>query len=105
MIKKLLILLGLVAFVPARVHAILRINTGVHTTIPQILGGILRILLAWSSLVATALFLGGALWMVASGGKDERVTVAKTVMKASLVGLAIIVGSWLILSTAVSLID
>ena len=103
--KKLLRLLGLLAFVPARAHAIITVGTGVTTDIPHILAGILSILLGWSSLVATALFLGGALWMVGSGGNDARVTTAKTIMKASLVGLAIVVGSWLILSTAVSFIN
>ncbi len=77
------------------------ISTGVSSTIPQIIQGIVNILLAWSSFVATALFLLGAILMVGSGGNDATLSAGKKIMKASLIGLAIVLSSWLILSTAV----
>jgi drug/metabolite transporter (DMT)-like permease len=58
-------------------------------------------LLRWSVLVATALFLLGCILMVGSGGDDATLSNGKKIMKASLIGLAIVLASWLILSTAV----
>ena len=77
------------------------IDTGVHSDIPTIMAGIVNLLLIWSGMVTTALFMAGAIWMVGSGGDEARVTTGKKIMKASLIGLAIILSSWLILSTAV----
>lgn len=77
------------------------VDTGVTTTIPQIVQGIVNILLRWGSVVATGIFLMGALFMAGSGGNDAFLSNGKKLMKASLIGLAIILSSWLILSTAV----
>jgi hypothetical protein len=84
--------------------AALTISTGVTSSVPSVLNGIVDLLLMWSSLVATALFLLGSLLMVGSGGNDATLSNGKKIMKASLIGLAIILSSWLILSTAVSFI-
>lgn len=94
------------AFVCAEsaVAAPLTISTGVTSTVPSVFNGVVNILLAWSSLVATALFLLGAILMVGSGGNDATLSNGKKIMKASLIGLAIILSSWMILSTAVSFI-
>ena|GEM_PF-1450948 len=83
----------------------LTISTGVTSTVPTIFNGIVDILLAWSSLVATTLFLLGSILMVGSGGNDATLSNGKKIMKASLIGLAIILSSWMILSTVVSFID
>lgn len=77
------------------------INTGVHSDVPRIMGGIVNVLLEWSSLVATALFLLGCLFLVGSGGNEQYSSAGKKIMKASLIGLAIILASWLIISTMV----
>jgi hypothetical protein len=80
------------------------IDTGVHTSIPRIFEGLINVLLMWSTLVASTLFLVGALMMVASAGSEEgtfSVSNGKKIMKAAVIGLAIIVGSWMILSTVV----
>lgn len=47
---------------------VVQINTGVHTTIPGVMEGIVNILLAWSGFTATGLFLIGAILMAGSGG-------------------------------------
>lgn len=80
------------------------IDTGVSTTIPQLISGIINVLLQWSGLVATGLFLLGATLMVASGGEDARLSAGKKIMKAAVIGLAFILASWLILSTVVSFV-
>ncbi len=80
------------------------VDTGVTSTIPSIFAGIVNLLLLWSGLLATALFLIGCILMVGSGGSDAILSNGKKIMKASLIGLAIILSSWLILSTAVYVI-
>jgi hypothetical protein len=100
------ILIGLTLFLAPLAGAAqpVVIDTGVHTTIPQLISGIINVLLQWSGLVATGLFLLGATLMVASGGEDSRLTAGKKIMKASIIGLAFILASWLILSTVVSFV-
>lgn len=94
--------LTLLAFV-GTADAALTIQTGIspNVTVSTIVGGLVYILLLWSSLVTTALFLLGCFLMVASGGNDALLSNGKKIMKASLIGLAIILSSWLILSTVV----
>lgn len=77
------------------------IDTDVHTTVPEILSGIVNVLLLWSGLLTTALFLLGAILMVGSGGSEASLAAGKKIMKSSLIGLALILGSWLLLSTIV----
>ena len=90
---------------PLRARAIsVLIDTGVNTTIPQIMQGLVNLFLMWSFFIATAIFLMGAALMVGSGGKDEFVSNGKKLMKASLIGLAIVLASWMILSSVVAFI-
>jgi len=81
------------------------ISTNVHSDVGTIVQGIITVLLGWSGVVATALFLLGCLLMVGSAGSEKFSSSGKTIMKASLIGLAIILASWLILSTVVYLIS
>jgi ABC-type nickel/cobalt efflux system permease component RcnA len=90
---------------PMTVSAQLRIDTGVYSTTETILGGIIDVLLLWSGVVTTAVFLIGALMMVASGGSDTYLSAGKKIMKAAAIGLAIILASWMILSTVVFVIS
>jgi len=84
----------------------LTIDTGIGgITIPSIGAGIVNVLLLWSGVVATALFLLGAIIMVGSGGSDTYLSAGKKIMKASAIGLAIILSSWMILSTVVTFIS
>ncbi len=75
------------------------IHTGVITTIPQIINGLIGTFLLWSTIVAATLFLLGAFAYTASGGEETWSTNGKKMMKAALIGYAIVLGSWLIIST------
>lgn len=98
------VILSSLAFAGTVSAAPLTIATGVTSTVPSIFNGIVNLLLIWSSLVATALFLMGCALMVGSGGNDATLSNGKKIMKASLIGLAIILSSWFIISTAVTFI-
>lgn len=89
---------------PTSAFAAVLINTGVNTTIPQIMQGLVDLFLRWSILIATAIFLLGAIFMVGSGGNDEYLSTGKKLMKAALIGFGIVLSSWLILSTVVAFI-
>lgn len=77
----------------------IKVDTGVRTTVDKLFGGIVNTLFVWAFAIATAIFLIGALFMVASGGEENVLTNAKRLMKGSLIGFAIVLGSWMILST------
>jgi hypothetical protein len=94
----------LLAISPAA-HAVITINTGVHSNIPKIIQGIVNVLLMWSGLVATALFLVGAIIMVASGGTDKWLSAGKNLMKSALIGYAFLLSSWVMISTMVYFIS
>lgn len=83
---------------------------GFNTTsrsVRQIIEGIVLTLRDWAHGLAIALFLFGAFCMIASRGKDDgffALSKGKKIMEASLIGLAIVYGSWLILSTVLAII-
>ena len=79
------------------------VATGVNTSIPQIVAGVVNVLLFWATLVTTAIFLVGAAVMVGSAGGNQ-LDQGKKMMTAALIGYAIILSSWLILSTTVHFI-
>jgi hypothetical protein len=90
---------------PQVAYAQVIIDTGVSSDVETILTGIVDVLLLWAGVVTTAVFLLGALLMVASGGSDTYLSAGKKIMKAAAIGLAIILGSWMILSTIVYIIS
>lgn len=97
MIRQLLIPVVFAAACPA--HTVC-IDTGtVGITIPHIMGRIVDLLLYWSGFVSITLFIVGGLLMIGSGGSDTFLSTGKKIMKGSLIGLAIVLGSWMILST------
>lgn len=77
------------------------IGTGVSSTIPSILQGFVNVLFGWAALVATALFMLGSILMVGSGGEEKYLSAGKAIMKSSMIGFAIVLSSWLILSTVI----
>lgn len=77
------------------------INTGVDSNIPSILQGLVNVLFGWAALVATALFMVGSILMVGSGGEEKFLASGKAIMKSSMIGFAIVLSSWLILSTVI----
>lgn len=91
--------------VPAAVFAYtpgdkVTVSTGVVTTVDRIVTGIVNVLLFWGGGVTTTVFLIGAFMMVGSGG-GQYLDQGKKLMKAALIGYAIILGAWLIMSTVV----
>ncbi len=77
------------------------VGTGVSSTIPSILQGFVNVLFGWAALVATALFMLGSILMVGSGGEEKYLSAGKAIMKSSMIGFAIVLSSWLILSTVI----
>lgn len=77
------------------------IRTGVTSTVAQVLAGLVNVQLAGAGIIATGLFLIGAMIMIGSTGNDQFVTAGKRLMKASVIGLVIVLSSWMILSTLV----
>lgn len=80
------------------------IDTGVHSTVPSILQGFISIQIRGAVLLTLGLFLLGAVIMVGSGGEEAYLSAGKKIMKAAIIGLVIILSSWLILETVISFI-
>lgn len=79
------------------------VDTGVpRRTIPEIIAGLVNLGHGMAFFVMTTIFLIGGLYMAASGGQESTLAKGKSLMKAALIGMAIISGSWMILSTFVS---
>ncbi len=94
------VLLPFFAYAAPRV---VNIKTGISTsvTVISVLTGIVDLLLYWGGTISTSVFLLGAFTMTASAGNDEYVSMGKTMMKSAAIGLAIVLASWMILSTVV----
>ena len=82
----------------------LTVNTGVTSSVEQVISGITDVLLSWSVVVATAIFLIGALIMTASGGQETAISNGRKYMRDALIGFAIILAAWIIISTVVTFI-
>lgn len=90
---------------PHAAHAnIINVNTGITTTVSGVVRGIVNIILLLSGVIATGLFLLGAMIMVGSTGNDQYVTIGKRLMKASLIGFSIVLSSWMMVSTVITLL-
>ncbi len=87
-----------------QVGGIVQVDTGVKATLPGILNSFVDILLMWALPVATAAFLFGAFTMVASGGGEGGYANGKKIMVSALIGLAIVLAAYMIVSTAISFI-
>ncbi len=99
-------MIGMMLMIPTSIFAaitpiVVTVDTGVKTTIPQIIEGLQDVLLRWSGFIATGLFLLGAIMMVGSGGEDSILSAGKRIMKATAIGLFLVLISWMLLSTAV----
>lgn len=77
------------------------IGTGVAPTltVASVMGNVVNVLLYWSGFVALTLFIVGGVLMIGSGGSDALLSSGKKIMKGSLIGYAIVLMSWMILST------
>lgn len=94
--------LSLIALPVAEAQTKVYVNTGVQTTIPNIINGLVNVLFYLSTVVTLAIFLLGGFYMVASGGNEQVLGNGKKLMRYSLIGFSIIIGAWMILSTFVN---
>ncbi len=102
----LLLLVPEAGAAPIGVGDLLDFNTS-GKTVPEMIQGIIFTLKSWAHGIAIMLFLFGAFCMIASRGKDDgffALSKGKKTMEAAVIGLAIVYGSWLILSTVLFLI-
>jgi len=71
-------------------------------SVPTVIGNIIRVFLGVVGSIALALLIyGGVIWMTA-GGNPDRMKKAKGTIVWSILGLAIILGSYTIISTIIS---
>ncbi|MDB4979005.1 MAG: hypothetical protein JWM56_1191 [Candidatus Peribacteria bacterium] len=80
------------------------VGFGIKGTIWGIIGNLITFMVASISSVCIAVFLLGALFMVASRGESDQVTKGKNMMIGSLQGLAVVLGSYGIISMTLYLI-
>ncbi len=101
LVTSLFLLLPELAFAvnPSMNNHTVTISTGVSSSIPAIMNTVIIIIHGLAVFIVVAVFLIGAMYMTASGGQESVLTKGKTLMKSSLIGLAIISGSFMILST------
>ena len=81
-------------------------SAGLQTnrTIPQIVGGVLQTVLSLLGLIALIIIIiGGFMWMTA-GGNKETVEKARQLMLNGLIGLVIIVFSYMIATAVINLL-
>ncbi len=83
---------------------VVRLNGGFWVAFETVFRGLVNVMLLWAMPIAVTLFVFGAFRMAASGGSDNAITQAKSIMKGSLIGFAIIAGSYLILSSILYII-
>lgn len=95
------IAVGLSLLLPVTLSAqtVVIVNTGINRNIPQIIRGLVNVLLIWSSFVATAMFLMGAFTLAASHGAETWIETGKKLMKSAIIGYIIILGAFMIMST------
>ncbi len=65
------------------------------------MAGFVNAILNWSGVIATGLFLLGAILMIGSAGNDQYLSAGKRIMKSAIIGFALVLASWMILSTVV----
>jgi len=78
-------------------------GAGIETSanVPEIVGKIIKIVIAFSGLILTVLLIyGGVLWMT-SGGNADQVKKAKTMMGNAIIGLVIVILSYAVASFVV----
>ncbi len=78
------------------------VDLGASLTFPQIAANATRTLVAAIVLLCITLFLLGAFVMVLSRGKEDQLQKGKDLMIWSLVGMAVVIGSYAIIRTLYS---
>lgn len=82
------------------------VNPGITgpRTVPEIIAKIITIFHEMALGVVLMVFIVGAFYMLFPGGSETMLSKGKTLIKSSLIAIAIISGSWLLLSSFVSLL-
>ncbi|MCD4704718.1 Ig-like domain-containing protein, partial [bacterium] len=74
-------------------------------SLEEMIGNIIQIALGFLGLIALIIILyGGFIWMT-SGGNEEKITKAKNILKAGVIGLVIILASYIIASFVLGIIQ
>ena len=103
--KKISLLLFFFLCSPSGVFAAQLINP-LHTTdIRAVIGRIIQAILGVTGATALLMFVyGGFLWLI-SAGETERVKKGKETMKWAVIGLAVIIGAYMIVSTLITALE
>ena len=77
----------------------------IETTLPRAIGNIISLFLSFVGLILLVIIVyAGFLWLTAQGN-EEQVTKAKSLLKNGIIGLVIILGSYVISSFIVFQVD
>lgn len=77
----------------------LQINIDGNLSLQQIMANIMIFMVKLIPVVAIAAFVVGALMMVLSRGKDDMIEKAKKLLISSVIGMAVVLGSYMIVRT------
>jgi len=68
----------------------------------QILINVSQIILSLTGSAALLMFMYGGITFIIAGGAQDKISKAKDILKASVIGIAIILCSWIIVNTVIS---
>jgi hypothetical protein len=75
------------------------------TDIREVIARIIQAILGVTGAVALLMFVyGGFLWLI-SGGENEKIKKGKETMKWAVLGLAVIIGAYMIVSTIINALE
>ncbi|MBI2473442.1 TrbC/VirB2 family protein [Candidatus Uhrbacteria bacterium] len=103
--KRILLLFYLFFIIPHTTLAAELTNPLYTTDIRDVIGRIIQAVLGVTGAVALLMFVyGGFLWLI-SGGETEKVKKGKDTMKWAILGLAVIIGAYMIVSTIINALE
>ena len=65
----------------------------------RLLDNIVKFLAGIAPILAVLFIIGGAFIIITAGGSPERLSSGKKMIQAAVVGLAVVIGAWVIIST------
>lgn len=103
--KRILLLFYLFLSIPHTTLAAELTNPLYTTDIRNIIGRIIQAILGVTGAVSLLMFVyGGFLWLI-SGGEKEKVKKGQETMKWAVLGLAVIIGAYMIVSTIINALE
>lgn len=101
--KSFLLLASILSFLPSISHAALSNPLGT-TSVQTVVARIINAILGVTGSIALLMFIyGGFLFLISGGG--ENVKKGKEVMKWAVIGLAVIIGAYMLVSTVVTALE